>query len=132
MKSKSKILAAKVPVQAPVPGKGIPTNKNKAKYKPFPAVFCNFLPPFSPLIKHQLKNLPMNLLLISYLFMMVFVSERLYMKTNHPWWATLIPIYNNLVFSKIILGNFWLGLIGFIPIVNVIFYFIIFVNFLYC
>lgn len=71
-------------------------------------------------------HLPMNLLLISYLFMMVFASERLYMKSNHPWWATLIPIYNNLVFSKITLGNFWLGLIGFIPIVNVIFYFIIF------
>ncbi len=71
-------------------------------------------------------HLPMNLLLISYLFMMIFASERLYMKANHPWWATLIPIYNNLVFSKFVLGNFWLGLIGFIPIVNIIFYFIIF------
>lgn len=50
--------AAKVPVHAPVPGSGIPTNKNKAKYKPLPADSYNFLPPFSPLFKHQVKNLP--------------------------------------------------------------------------
>ena len=31
LKSKSNKLAAKVPVQAPVPGSGIPTNKNNAK-----------------------------------------------------------------------------------------------------
>ena len=31
LKSKSKKLAASVPVHAPVPGSGIPTNKNKAK-----------------------------------------------------------------------------------------------------
>ena len=44
----SKILAASVPVQAPVPGNGIPTNNNRATNNPFPAVACNFLPPFSP------------------------------------------------------------------------------------
>ena len=31
LKSRSSILAAKVPVQAPVPGTGIATNKNNAK-----------------------------------------------------------------------------------------------------
>lgn len=71
-------------------------------------------------------NLPDKLLIVSVLFMMVFASERLYMKTNHPWWAALIPIYNNLLFSKIVLGNFWLGILGFIPIVNIVFYCIIF------
>ncbi len=71
-------------------------------------------------------HLPMNLLLLSYLFMMLFASERIYMKANHPWWATLIPIYNNLVFSKIVLGNFWLGLLGFIPIINIFYYLVIF------
>lgn len=30
LKSRSKKEAARVPVQAPVPGKGIPTNKNNA------------------------------------------------------------------------------------------------------
>ena len=41
LKSISNKLAAKVPVQAPVPGSGIPTNKNKAQYKPRPAFSCN-------------------------------------------------------------------------------------------
>ena len=31
LKSRFKREAAKVPVQAPVPGRGIPTNRNKAK-----------------------------------------------------------------------------------------------------
>ena len=35
--SMSRRLAASVPVQAPVPGSGIPTNKKRAKYKPLPA-----------------------------------------------------------------------------------------------
>ena len=57
LKSIFKKLAAKVPVQAPVPGKGIPTNINKAINKPvFPAVFLNFSPPFSPFSKHHVKN----------------------------------------------------------------------------
>ena len=34
LKSRFKILAARVPVQAPVPGIGIATNKNSAKYAP--------------------------------------------------------------------------------------------------
>ena len=57
LKSKFKKLAANVPVQAPVPGSGIPTKSNNAKKMPlFPAVSFNFSPPFSPLSKHQVKN----------------------------------------------------------------------------
>ena len=56
LKSISKRLAASVPVQAPVPGSGIPTKRNKAQYKPRPAFSCNFLPPFSPFSKQNLKN----------------------------------------------------------------------------
>ena len=51
LKSIFKKLAAKVPVQAPVPGRGIPTNKSKAKNKPLsPAVCFNFSPPFHPFL----------------------------------------------------------------------------------
>ena len=46
------------PVQAPVPGSGIPTNNNNAQNIPlFPAVAFNFSPPFFPFSKHQVKNL---------------------------------------------------------------------------
>lgn len=55
----SKIDAASVPVHAPVPGNGIPTKINSAQNNPFPADFCNFLPPFSPFSKHHVKNFPM-------------------------------------------------------------------------
>ena len=51
LKSISKILAARVPVQAPVPGMGIPTNKSSARNNPLPAFSCNFFPPFSPFSK---------------------------------------------------------------------------------
>ena len=57
LKSRFKKLAANVPVQAPVPGKGIPTNNNKAQNIPLlPADFFNFSPPFSPFSKHHVKN----------------------------------------------------------------------------
>ena len=38
LKSIFKKLAANVPVHAPVPGSGIPTNKSNAAKSPFPAV----------------------------------------------------------------------------------------------
>ena len=57
LKSISKILAASVPVQAPVPGNGIPTNNNNAQKIPLLlADSLNFLPPFSPFSIHQVKN----------------------------------------------------------------------------
>ena len=57
LKSSFKKLAARVPVQAPVPGKGIPTNKSNAQNIPLlPADFFSFSPPFSPFSKHHVKN----------------------------------------------------------------------------
>lgn len=44
LKSMSKELAASVPVHAPVPGSGMPTN-NSAHGEPRPAVAFNFAPP---------------------------------------------------------------------------------------
>lgn len=58
LKSKFKILAAKVPVHAPVPGTGIPMKSNRATYRLRPAFFCNFLPPFSPFFRHHEQNFP--------------------------------------------------------------------------
>ena len=49
------MLAANMPVQAPVPGIGIATNKSNAKYNPRPAFSCNFSPPFSPFFKKNEK-----------------------------------------------------------------------------
>ena len=59
LKSKFKKLAANVPVQAPVPGSGIPTKViMQRKYPYFLQFLFNFFPPFSPFSKHHVKNLP--------------------------------------------------------------------------
>ena len=59
LKSQSRIEAARAPVQAPVPGRGIPTKSNKAQKIPLsPAAFSNFWPPLWPLLRHQLKKPP--------------------------------------------------------------------------
>lgn len=45
LKPISRKLAASVPVHAPVPGIGIPTNNKSAIKRPFPAFCFNFSPP---------------------------------------------------------------------------------------
>ena len=59
LKSQSRMEAARAPVQAPVPGRGIPTKSNKAQKIPLsPATFSSFCPPLWPLLRHQLKKPP--------------------------------------------------------------------------
>ena len=60
LKSKSSRLAARVPVQAPVPGRGIPTKRSRATKRPRPALACSFWPPRSPLRKNQANSLPIT------------------------------------------------------------------------
>ena len=60
LKSISRILAASVPVHAPVPGSGMPTNKSNAINVPLPAFSCNFFPPFSPFSRQNEKNYQLN------------------------------------------------------------------------
>ena len=54
------MLAASVPVHAPVPGSGIPTNRSSATKSPLPAFSCSFCPPFSPFSRQKRKNLPIT------------------------------------------------------------------------
>ena len=60
LKSQSRMEAARVPVQAPVPGRGIPTKSSNAQKIPLsPATFSSFCPPLWPLLRHQVKKVPM-------------------------------------------------------------------------
>ena len=59
-KSISRRLAARVPVQAPVPGRGMPTNSSSAQNRPRPALAWSFSPPFLPFSRQKVKNLPMT------------------------------------------------------------------------
>ena len=68
LKSRFKKLAANVPVHAPVPGIGIPTNNNNAiKIPLFPADCFSFSPPLVPFSKHQVKNPPIIFLLLPHI-----------------------------------------------------------------
>ena len=60
LKSMSKRLAASVPVHAPVPGSGMPTNSSSAHGRPRPAVAFSFAPPLWPFSRQKVKNLPMT------------------------------------------------------------------------
>ena len=62
LKSISSRLAARVPVQAPVPGRGIPTNSSSAQYSPRPALAWSLRPAFSPFSRQKVKNFPIYLL----------------------------------------------------------------------
>ncbi len=55
LKSISNKLTANVPVHAPVPESGTPTNSNNATDKPLPAFSFNFCPPFFPFSRQNVK-----------------------------------------------------------------------------
>lgn len=65
LKSISRILAASVPVHAPVPGSGMPTKSSRASGSPRPAFAFSFSPPFSPFSRHQVKNFPIYFFITS-------------------------------------------------------------------
>nr|MBK9652990.1 hypothetical protein [Bacteroidota bacterium] len=46
---------------------------------------------------------------------------RIYTKAGKPGWASIIPMYSNLVFLEIIGKPWWWLLMLFIPIVNIVF-----------
>ncbi len=60
LKSISSRLAARVPVHAPVPGRGMPTNSSRAIKRPRPAVAFSFWPPLWPFSRQKVKNLPIT------------------------------------------------------------------------
>lgn len=57
------------------------------------------------------------------LFMLIS-KWRIYIKANKPGWAVLIPIYNDIVFFEVAGMNVLMVILLFIPIANVIVYFI--------
>ena len=62
----------------------------------------------------------------SVMFLYIYSLELIFMKCNHPWWEALIPFYNYLVLSDIVFQNKWIGVLAFIPGVNIIFLMVLF------
>ena len=65
-------------------------------------------------------------ILLSLVAFYLYSLEQVFMKCNHAWWEALIPFYNFFVLSDIIFHKKILGILSFIPGVNIVFSFILF------
>ena len=73
-------------------------------------------------IKHIISShFPLVIIILSVLFLYTYSLELIFIKSNKRWWGALIPFYNIFVLSDIVFRNKWLGLITFIPIVDIIY-----------
>ena len=66
--------------------------------------------------------LPYIFLIVTVVFIFTYAIELIFMKMNERWWYAFIPIYNIFVLSYHGLGSYWFGIIGLIPIVNIIYF----------
>ena len=51
---------------------------------------------------------------------------KIYKKADENGWASIIPVYNILIFAKITMGNPIMGLLLFLPCIGIIFQFIMY------
>ncbi len=61
-----------------------------------------------------------SILVIGILFIEAYGYQRVLIKAGQPWWAVYVPFYGQYVQFEIGLGNGWLFLLMFVPIVNLI------------
>lgn len=52
---------------------------------------------------------------------MIVALWKIYAKAGEPGWASIVPFYCNYVLFKIAMGNGWLFLLLFVPVVNIVF-----------
>lgn len=67
------------------------------------------------------SNVYVSLLTVSIIFIYVYSYQLLYMKMNQRWWSPLIPFYNFFILSKALFNNMLLGLLMFVPFINILF-----------
>ena len=71
-------------------------------------------------------NSPATTIIGVVLAVLLIIAEwKMFEKAGEPGWKTIIPFYNLYVFCKIVDGSGWKFLLFCIPIVNVVYYFII-------
>jgi len=69
---------------------------------------------------------PYILMISSIIFLYIYAIEVMFMKANKRWWAGLIPIYNVMILSEMAFNKKMLGLIVLVPIVGLVYLFVVF------
>lgn len=72
------------------------------------------------------STFPIKCIIFSVAFLYIYSIELLFMKANKRWWAGLIPIYNVMILSEMAFNKKNLGLIVLVPVVGVIYLFVLF------
>lgn len=77
--------------------------------------------PTSPLSGMLLAGFGIFMLVILvFVILMIVSSWKVYTKAGQPGWASIIPIYNIVVWLKIVQKPVWWVILAFIPFVNII------------
>lgn len=59
--------------------------------------------------------------ILALVIILVVARWKIFTKANQPGWASLIPVYNSLIFLRIIGKPWWWILLFCIPLVNIVF-----------
>lgn len=59
-------------------------------------------------------------LVLGFLAFLLLSQGVLYAKARQPGWAVLIPIYSQVVFARVAGKPWWVGLLLFVPIINLL------------
>ena len=62
-----------------------------------------------------------SIVVLTTVIILIVARWKIFTKANQPGWASLIPIYNALIFLKIIGKPWWWILLFCIPVVNIVF-----------
>ena len=62
-----------------------------------------------------------SIFLLTLVIILIVARWKIFIKANQPGWASLIPIYNALIFLRIIGKPWWWILLFCIPVVNIVF-----------
>ncbi|MDR3611845.1 MAG: DUF5684 domain-containing protein [Ignavibacteriaceae bacterium] len=68
------------------------------------------------------------LILFLFIILMIVCTWIVYSKADRPGWASIIPIYNTVVLLDIVQKPIWWIILFFIPCVNIVFIFIVYIE----
>ena len=63
--------------------------------------------------------LPFIILLTTFIFLIVYAWQLIFIKCNRRWWIAFIPVYNIIVLSELVFDKPLLGLLSLVPVVNI-------------